>query len=72
MQKAAAARLTQRAEVQPPKLANAARPTRRQPASPVVPADVQDVTATQDNAGIVTNEREVDMTDAAETTALNE
>jgi hypothetical protein len=71
-QKTAAARPTQRAEVQPPKTAKAAKPTRRQPASPVVLTDVQDVTATQSNAETETNEREVDMTDAAEITGSNE
>jgi hypothetical protein len=72
MQKAAAARPTQRAEVQPPKPVRAAKPTRRQPARPAVLAEVQDVPATQSSAGTETNEREVDMTDAAETTGSNE
>lgn len=72
MQKAAAARPAQRAEVQPLKPVKAPKPTRRQPASSVVLADVQDVTATQSNARTETNEREVDMTDAAEITGSNE
>jgi hypothetical protein len=72
IQKAAAARPTQQAGSQAPRLAKATKPIGRRAEILVAPVDAQGPTTTQGGTETVTNEREVDMTDAVEPMNSNE
>jgi hypothetical protein len=72
IQKAAAARPTQQAGSQTLRPAKATKPIGQRATNLVAPVDAQGPTATQGGRETETNEREVDMTDAAEPTNSNE